>query len=456
MRKIFTLLLMLAIGVQLMAQKGFQPIKRNLDFAHPKSALHLNNQVKAPGDVIFSEDFDGADWSATSNNGVPVPENAPANWTITDLNDTGFCWRWDTIGPRGIFTSPVPMGGDCSIPNEPMLSTTQANGYMMLEADWFNSADDCSEFFEVAMDSYFQYQGGLDFTNVNAVHLAFEQINRLCCGFGPDADLWFSVSKDNGTSWEQLSVHKGDLGSGLGRPGQPAEFTEFDITNMVAGEANVWFRFHMQGLSHYYWLIDDLIMFEPEDNDIQFLDYWNDYLVYRDIGWYGDWTISTSSDFTEGFFEYPWFLVQEYKGFHAAYHNFGGQPQTNFVHNVEIWKDGSLANSYTTDPIATVPVGEQDTTMLRANVWPWQMGEYVFVHYPSMDETDDVHSNDTLIRYMKVGDSEVRVVDFDKVNSYISPDNWTSYDEDGDGLGFMLNIPDPSLHDLDGNPDYYI
>jgi hypothetical protein len=447
MRKIFTLLLMLAIGMQLMAQKGFQPVKRNLDFAQPARALQLNNAVKSPGDVIFSEDFDGADWSATSNNGVPVPENAPANWIITDLNDTGFCWRWDTVGPRGIFTSP---GEGCTLPNEPMYSTTQSNGYMMIEADWFNSSEDCSEFTTVAMDSYLQYEGGLDFSNADAVHLVFEQVNRLCCGFGSESDLWFSVSADNGTTWEQLSVPD-DLGSGLGRLGQPAEVTELDITNMVAGQSNVWFRFHMQGLSHYYWLIDDVIIFEPEDNDIQFLDYWNDYIEYwQEDGW------RSEHDFTEGFFEYPWFLVQEYKGFHAVYYNFGGQPQTNFVHNVEIWKDESLYASFATDPVDNVPVGAQDTTMLMANVWPWYMGDYMFVHYPSMDELDDVTSNDTLIRHMRVSDTALKVVDFAKVNSYISPDNWTSYDEDGDGLGFMLNIPDPYIGNQNRNVDYYL
>jgi hypothetical protein len=450
MRKIFTLLLVLAIGMQLMAQKGFQPVKRNLDFAQPNQVLKQEEKSKAPGDVIWSEDFDGADWSATSNNGVPVPANAPANWTLHDNTGNNFNWRWDTVGPRGIYTSP---GDDCHEPSVALMSTTGSNGYIMLEADYFNTASDCSAFYDESLDCYFQYEGGIDFSGQTTIHLLFEQANRFCCLYGESSDAWFSISIDNGTTWNSISVSEAPIAYSLGVLGDRPYVSEFDITNMVVGHSNVWFRFHLLELSHYYWLVDDVMFIVPEDNDIQFVDYWNDYIYYRDGS--DEYPLKETYDFTEGFYEYPWFLVQEYKGFHAAYHNFGGQPQTNFAHVVELWKDGALIEVFHSDTVANLQVGAKDTTMMEATVWPWQEGNYMFVHYSSMDATDDIPYNDTLRRRMLVSDSKIKVCDFSKVDNSISPDNWANYDEDGDGLGFKFNLPKPTLHGY-GNSEYYV
>jgi hypothetical protein len=326
---------------------------------------------------------------------------------------------------------------------------------MMLEADFFNSAADCSEYFSDGMDSYVEYNAGIDFSAETAIHLVFEQMNRFCCGYGADADAWFRVSADGGTTWTSIKVSEGDINAGVGNLTTGAPITsEYDISTSVAGESNIIFRFHLNGLSHYHWEIDDVMFVVPEDNDIQFLDYWNDYINYRDDS--DDWPIDVREDFTEGFFEYPWFLMQEYKGFHAAYINFGGQDQVDFVHNVEIWKDGAMETSFATDALASVPVGMQDTTMIEATVWPWHIGDYEIVHYPSTSVTDDIPSNDTLVRRLRVSDSVLRVSDFATVDDVISPDNWTSYNEDGDGLGFSFTLPDPSLHDQNGNADYYV
>lgn len=451
MRKTFTILFLLTIGLQLIAQTGFSPAKRNLDRLQQRDITYNQNALTSPGEVIWSEDFDGADWSGTSNNGEPVPGNAPMDWTIHDNTNNNFNWRWDTVGPRGIYTSP---GDDCHEPAGRLISTTLLNGYMMLEADYFNTSPDCSGIYDGNMDCYFQYEGGVDLSQQNAVHLLFEQASRFCCTYYGNNYALFSISTDNGTTWNSINVSEASINHSAGVLGESPFISEFDITNLVAGQSNVWFRFHLQGVSHYYWLVDDVAFVVPLDNDIQLLDYWNDYIHYRDGS--DEYPLEETYDFTEGFYEYPWFLVQEYKGFHIAYNNFGAHEQTNFVHNVELWKDGWLNESLASDPVASVPIAVKDTTMLQASVWPWEKGEYTFKHYPSTDASDENPSNDTLYRYMKVGDSTVRVVDFDKVNSYISPDDWDSFDEDGDGLGFMINIPHPSLHDQDGNADYYI
>lgn len=456
MRKVTLLLAMIAFASFAFAQKGFAPLKQNLDYAQPGSELvNTPNHTKAPGDIIFQEDFNGEVWSGTSLNGEPVPANAPAGWEIGDLGGNGFYWRWDTIGPRGIFT------GDptCVDPETGLQSTTGANGFMMLEADWFNSAADCSDYFDIGMDSYFEYNAGIDFSAETAVHLVFEQSNRMCCGAGTaTANAFFSYSTDNGATWTNISVSEsnasnfpiGGIDAGTGAP----YYSEFDVSNALAGEATVWFRFHMLGVSHYHWEIDDLAFIAPQNYDIQFLDYWNDYHEYNVEG------PGFTEDFLGGFYEVPWFLSHYYEGFHAAFINFGGLDQTNMIHNVEIWRgnleqtENYLQTSFATEPLADVPVGLQDTTMLEGTYMPTHQGLYTIRHYPTTDNVDEATSNDTLDRHFVIGDSLLSVVDFDNTNSSMSPDNYNSY-EAGAGVGFTFTLPEPTLHDVDGNPDYY-
>jgi hypothetical protein len=87
MRKVTLLFAMIAFASFAFAQKGFVPQKHNLDAAQPDTyKVSKVDRTKAPGDVLFQEDFAGERWAATSDNGVPLPENAPAGWTIGDLS----------------------------------------------------------------------------------------------------------------------------------------------------------------------------------------------------------------------------------------------------------------------------------------------------------------------------------------------------------------------------------
>jgi len=67
------------------------------------------SQTKAPGDVIYSYDFNAA---------------LPAGWTTTDNTGNSYVWIWSDIGPIGAYTG-NPNWDD---PIAPLASTTGANG----------------------------------------------------------------------------------------------------------------------------------------------------------------------------------------------------------------------------------------------------------------------------------------------------------------------------------------
>jgi hypothetical protein len=434
MRKTLLSILAIIFASGLFAQ-GFVPKSLQKETPSTKDPIHPNG---VQGTLIWETDFDGADWSGTSNNGVPVPENAPTGWSLVDNTGNNFNWRWDTVGPRGIYTSDDE---DCSIPAEPLASYSASNGFLMLESDHFNSNVNCVDFTEIDMDAYVQYDAGIDMSNIDAVYITFTEMNRFCCELNENSNAYVEISVDGGTTWTSFSVVN-STNVGSGNP----NYTEINISDIAANQNNVMFRFHQIGLSHYYWLIDDIKFIEPHDYDIAMIDYWNSYLEYHEP--------TGTNDFTEGFYAYPWFFTQEFKGFHAAVYNYGANDLNNVNYEINITRNQVLQESFTTVHEATIASGTHDTLHMQ-QVWtPIAKGNYLIEHNVTHPNESFIYNNFVRKEFV-ITDSILSPVDFSKVNKEISPDDWLNYDEDGDGLGFKFNMPDPSLHDQNGNPDYY-
>ncbi len=452
MRKFTILLAMVAFATFAFGQKGFVPHAASLSKAEnvKKEKQQMKNDLQNSRSLLWYEDFNGTKWAATSDDGIAVPANAPAGWELFDFTGSGYFFRWDTVGPRGNFTSPGDGDLYCQNPEDPMLSSTGENGYLMLEADYYNTLPDCSDYTDNAMNAAVVYNVPIDFSNEESVHLIFEQWARFCCAYSASADSWFEVSTDGGETWEAKSVHEEAINDGTAN----AHTSDFDISPMVAGESSVIFRFRLQGLSHYHWEIDDVRFVVPAANDIVLLDYWNQYLTAYQLG-DPDLPLNDEQDFIEGFYHYPWFMAQEFVGFNAAILNFGINDLTNVTHNVLINKNGQELTTYSADPFASFTVGQQDTTEFAQTWTPEGKGNYEFVHYLTTAEGDDNPSNDTLKRAFAIGDSTICPIDTTAINRRMSPDNWTNH-VDGRGLGFYTTLPDPSLHGDGTGTDRYI
>src|SRR6056297_1011296 len=442
MRKFTILLAMVAFATFAFGQKGFTPASPALSKGDPVKEIkqQMNQDKAASREIIWYEDFNGEAWSGTSNDGEPVPANAPEHWELYDYSGSGYFWRWDTVGPRGLFTSPGDDALFCHNPSDALNSSTTYNGFIMLEADYYNTLPDCSNLTDNGMNAAFVYTKPIDFTEYSSVHLVFEHTHRFCCSYGADQDAWFEVSTDGGETWTAKSIHEADINVSPGN----AVTSDFDVSTMLGGQSNVTFRFRLQGPSHYHWEIDDIRFVVPVANDIVVTDYWNDYL--------NDVEPELPEDFVEGFYQYPWFMVQDYEGFSVAMLNFGEVEQTGIVHTVDVTRNGQVIETYTTDP-STLAVGVNDTTELDladSLILPGK-GVYEFIHYTTTAEGDQNPSNDTMKRALSITDSVLGPVDMTRRTGSVSPDNYTNH-VDGRGIGFYTYIPDPSLHG-DGTAD---
>ncbi|MDA3867124.1 MAG: T9SS type A sorting domain-containing protein [Salinivirgaceae bacterium] len=450
MRK-FTATLLLSLFVfALNAQKGFVPTPV-LSKAHYENQGHIQKTNVTPRmeNIIWEHHFDGELWSGTSLDGVAVPEEAPEGWSLTDATGNDFYWRWDTVGPRGNFTSPADSGDDCHTPQVPLISETAHNGFMMLEANYYNTPDDCEGILEEPMNAAVVYETGIDFSGYEAVRLQFTQWSRFCCSaFDEETGAFFEISIDNGDTWISKSVFLGSMGVGNTNTG---DISEVDITEMVAGESNVQFRFRLANLSHYHWEIDDIYFIEPYEYDLKALDYWNNYIEdYSGIDGNG---YDSENDFVEGFYNYPWFMIQNFASYSMEVLNYGYAQQTGVMHHVEIAKNGVLVESFSSS-MPNLLSNETDTSKTVGNFMPDGRGEYVITHFMSSDFTDQNPSNDTVKREFNVTENILSAVDFQTTTGITSTSNWVGF-VDGAGFGTQFNLPPTGLHGV-GIADFYI
>ncbi len=448
MKRIAIAFLTAIISIAAFGQTGNAPFAQQLK--KQENTLAIKSQkAKSNETIIWYENFSGERWAGTSDNGEPTPGNAPNGWELHDYTGQGYFWRWDTVGPRGTFTSPGSGDDYCQNPQVPLKSSSAENGFLMMEAGYYNTLPDCSNTMS-NMDADAEFTIPIDFTNYDAVHVVFEQWSRYCCAFTSESDAWLKISTDNGENWTAISVHDAPIAEGTNN----GHVSRYDVSALVAGESNVTFRIHLQGLSHYHWEIDDIRFVVPIDYDIALNDYWNQYIeTYNPNN--NDFPAEPTRVFKEGYYEYPWFVTQDFTAFNGALHNNGSMELTNARHKVEILKNGQVDASYESTAIDEFSSGDQDTTNISQTWAPSGKGEYTFVHYATADETDERPENDTLKRTMIIGDSTLCPVDTTVISGSISPSDWTLH-VDGRGLGFKTTLPDPGLHGDGNRIDKYI
>lgn len=191
--------------------------------------------------------------------------------------------------------------GEWNAGTDPLGSETQENGWMLFDADLYNTQFAGSIEGEVDGEEAYQDVEGtltapeLDMSTVGAVLVTWTQYYRYCCD--DDHPIRLEVSNDGGDTWEIFQA------GGI----QPSEtnvlFGPQDVTvdiSCVAGNEEsvlirwAWRQDDSGGNSHYFWGIDDITIAENETgNDMLIGDYVS-YTNYNQTGIYeaGVWPIS--------------------------------------------------------------------------------------------------------------------------------------------------------------------
>ncbi len=400
--------------------------KNDIKFFTGSAAIQQQLNSRAPGDIIYSYDFNGT---------------VPANWDTVDNLAHGYEFIWSDIGPIGAYTG-YPNWND---PLPALASTTGANGFLMFPADNYNTnqATGTINTNYVDHDAYIQ-SDALDFTGYSNITLQFQERFRLCCtgAYGTTADLYVEVSND-GSTWTQYPV--ASQFAALNDPSCTSDtvnMVEINISDVAANQSTVYVRFHIFGLSHYYWMFDDLNFIDGPTNDIIVTTLY-DYFYSSGNGRYGMVPLLQSK-------YQPIF-------FRGEITNNGSNPGINVHMDVNVTRDGNAYYSSVSDNLSSFAFladsalkAGYDGTNLTDPLLANDLGIYTETFEVSDDSTDEVPSNNSVTRTFQVTD-RIYARDGGVYTGYVGPGVWADGGNDGDAIGISFDINNDSTTQIAEN-----
>ncbi|MFH2141083.1 MAG: T9SS type A sorting domain-containing protein [Bacteroidota bacterium] len=438
MRKFITLFLIMSIVTFSFAQKVQDVPASNLkkkittDYPVNNNVIKQNgdNGLRAYNDTIAFYDFDGA---------------LPAGWTNVDNTANNYIWEWSLVGPHGAYTHLTGQPWTAAI--YPIASTTSANGFMMFQADNYNTDQSTGLIVTniVDHDSYIM-SDLINCTGKENVIVKFQERFRVCCTWS-GTGLWLGVSTD-GTTWTDFSVSEGTPINDHSCASDTVTNVAVNISSVAANQPVVYLRWYIQGLSHYYWMVDDVAVVEGAVDDIIIKREYTDFFLFDD-----------------GFYKkVPWIQTTAWPiGFRTAVFNNGSHDLTNVILTTDVTKGGvSVFNENSTIeyPMPTYPSLTNDTIYLLGDDFydPSQgfpvsfivgtpaatkKGIYTITHTVSMDETDENPIDNSVVSTFEVSGEFYSRNDGDW-NNQIAPQDWVGHGVVGDIIGVRYRINDES------------
>ena len=125
--------------------------------------------------------------------------------------------------------------------NRPFQSTTAANGFVILDSEYYGNGNTQNSDLETGLFDFSEYQ---------TVSVSFEHFYNH-----RNSTATFSYSTNGGETYTEINSYTASIGS-FSAPATAS----FDISNQVAGFANVRFKWNYTANYGIYWLIDDFIV----------------------------------------------------------------------------------------------------------------------------------------------------------------------------------------------------
>lgn len=287
-------------------------------------------------------------------------------------------------------------------------SPSRDNGIMMIDADRFNSTATVGNT-EPPTDHTLtnSFAASLisppfDLTGVTAAELSYWHSSRFCCAVD-DYALSVEFSIDNGDSWIPFDGYT-DYAQFDGESTQ-INIVISDILQDATDLTECRIKFFWNGLqSHYFWMIDDVAIISPPENDLAAIR-----------GWYGDHHKYSESVFSEdsevdavGYynsFEYLMTPDHYYENrplkFALAVKNNGTETQTGVKMIVTtVAPDGSDGPTWDDGETVSIDPGQTDTLIMPekflTEITPTlEAGNYTFNYEVVQNEIDERPNDNT-------------------------------------------------------------
>ena len=295
----------------------------------------------------------------------------PSGWVSNDETSQGGEWSWCDDPDQGVGDGCVVNWANYSNQHDgTFASTTADNGFVLMDSDELgglpldhivtltSTAIDCSGETEV----WISFEALIGVYGLTTTDNAVLQVSTDGVDFSTTYNLY---DIDTGTRWSENP-----------------EVSIVDISSIAAGESTVYLRWSWTGNYEYYWLIDDLKLWDSDPSLILIPP--NEMRVNANF-------IARAPNF-----EWPLSQTEQF-GFLADIENVGSTDQTNVVLNITV-TDPDGGQAYTEDlAYGTVEVDTLAENVLFAGdgMTPDMMGTYTGVYTVTQDQVDDVPENNT-------------------------------------------------------------
>ena len=180
----------------------------------------------------------------------------PDGWTVKSVGDSIVLWE----------CTDQPFPGAHQYRRQAPPIASDSRGYFMLFSPGVAVDTNINKWRHngVYPDGYFM-TGAIDCSGLKSGLLRFQQ--KFCLnpwGHTPDAGLYVEVSND-GENWTEYKANKGVKW----RKDSPNPMdVELNVSDVVAGQPEVYIRFFWKGFFAWYWMVDDIELVEGFENDL--------------------------------------------------------------------------------------------------------------------------------------------------------------------------------------------
>ena len=259
--------------------------------------------------------------------------STPADWILASPGSANISWEFSTT------PTVIPVAA-----LSPFGSTTAANGFLFINSDANNTAD--NDGFPIVTTA----------TNAVPIDLSTNPIVKL--KYSHNFRWWHEtrgvrISSDNGATWTDFNMSDETTYSTPNQNSANPETTIIDISAVAGGQSQVLVQFYYDDNDYWawYWAVDDVSIFVPEDNDLAITGaYW---------GSTGSWGARLP------YYQIPTAQVAPID-FGGIVSNIGALDQTGIVFSAEV-----PSASYTSSSVAsTLTAGIFDTLDVVAQFTP--------------------------------------------------------------------------------------
>lgn len=314
--------------------------------------------------------------------GTPIIEwtffsGIPENWVNESADGIS---QWEYRGPNTTPSNAIASRGSCGAGSVVLNSETLADGFLIFDSNyWDDDGGACG--------------GNIGGGPAPGPHYASLTTNSFSLENNLEATLTFQQQYKHYFSGGQtsvtrilISINGGDFellqdNSAGGITNSPnVEWVSLALTGIAGGESDVRLRFEFDGF-YYWWMIDNITIFEPSDNDLV--------LFSANYSTFEQNLLNNYAD--QEYHFYPLNMLPQME-FRARGQNIGGLVQTNTKLSVEV--NRGITNVFSNDS------PEEDLEPGQSNNWqlvPWTppalTGDYVVDFALQQDQEDQTIGN---------------------------------------------------------------